>query len=113
MNGEPRWRTLGPRTHDHLLDERALGLTAWCGIDLSTAAEGGFRHRCGDCLRLVRRYYNKATAEPPQRVVEILKVTVVRNGNASPAIDVIPRKLAAMRSWDVTVEAMAPVAEVP
>ncbi len=108
-----RWRTLGgPDDKAHLLDERALGITAWCGFDLSKGQDAGFRQRCADCVRLVRKFAADATAPPPQRVTEVFRVSVTRNASGgSDTAQTIVRKLAAMRSWAVRVDLVSTIEE--
>jgi hypothetical protein len=78
---------------------------AWCGYDLRRAIEAiGNGPKCGLCLRALQAYTQQALVEWPDVVSEAFLVQVTRPaGGGADVADLITRKLAAHRTWQVTV----------
>lgn len=100
------FRTEGGRA-DHLYRGTSAEQTgmSWCGIDLRRAFEAiGNGAKCGLCLRALQVYTRQALVELPDIVSEAYLVQVTRPaGSGADVADLITRKLAAHRTWQVTV----------
>ena len=109
MQIHPRWLAIAPNGHDHLAVPRIGMLSgqqiSWCGLTLADTARGGSRPRCQDCLRILRKFTEEATAPLPDMVTEKVVVTVTRPaGKLEDTAETIARRLAPLKTWKVHIE---------
>lgn len=93
---------------DHLLrttNQDHPGGVSWCNFDLRSAIEAiGNGPKCGLCLRALQSYTQTALVELPEVVSEAFLVQVTRPAGGSVDVaELIERKLAGHRTWQVTV----------
>lgn len=99
----PEWRKTSSTGKAHLRQQGAVGMKAWCGLDLSSSTEGYFEERCKPCVAAVQSFVDEVLIDPPTTVVEEFVVRVTRPATSAPFDETLERKFRALTTWNVQV----------
>lgn len=105
---EPVWYgvTGAPGYVAHLLREAPErgGVTTLCSYTITDPVKAAPWHqRCAACVRAISTFAERATAQQPEYVREVVQVVVTRPRTAEPAAPRIETKLRAFKTWDYSV----------